>query len=119
MAAVASSGNARAQIARRSLPVSVTREVVVAAVVATGPSIESGQEAIAQERYEHHETVVPGNLLPLVELASGVRDRHFVDAVTHLQNSGGDLRIEAPARLAQSQLSGNVDGEDLVTGLQI
>ena len=48
-------------------------------------------------RPERDEAVAPGDLLALVELAAGVRDRHLVDADALAQDLGRDLGLEVEA----------------------
>src|SRR6266542_6065469 len=79
----------------------------------------SRQKAIAQQRHEHHKAVPPGDLLALVELASGVGNRYLVDTVAHAQDARSDLRIESRPWLAQLQWPRDVEGEWLVAGLHV
>src|SRR3954464_12325021 len=79
----------------------------------------SRQEAVSQQRPQHDEAVSPRDFLTLGELASGVRDGHLVNTNTHLENAGSNFGIEPPTGLAQVELTRNVNGEDLVTGLHV
>src|SRR5712671_5137365 len=54
-------------------------------------------KAVFEQHPERDDTVAPGNLLAFVVAAAVVGDRHFVDAITPLEDLRRDLRLDAEA----------------------
>src|SRR3954449_5888721 len=68
---------------------------------------------------ECRKSVAPGDLLALVELATGVRDRGLVDADPALQDLRGDLRLDVEAVAAQPEVEEQLAVDQLVTRLHV
>src|SRR5215831_13578126 len=76
-------------------------------------------ESIFHQRPESREAVAPGDLLALVELAPGVRDRDLVDADAPAQDLCGDLGLDVEVIRAQVELGDEVGVNELVARLHV
>src|SRR4029079_11213024 len=80
---------------------------------------QSIHEAVLDEGPPRDEAVAPGDLLALVDLASGVRDRHLVDPDAAAQDLRRDLGLELEARRPQGDAVEHRTVEELVTRLHV
>src|SRR4051794_16944004 len=71
------------------------------------------------KRPQRRETVAPSDLLALVELATGVGDRDFVDADLPLQDLRGDLGLDVEAVAPQAEVGHELPVDELVTRLHV
>src|SRR5205085_2316384 len=79
----------------------------------------SSQEATANEGCHDDEGIPPADLLALLELASGIGDGNFIDAIPGAQNLRSDFRIKTPPRCGEPDTTHDVSRYDLVSGLHV
>src|SRR5215210_8299428 len=79
----------------------------------------SANEPVLHERPQCGDPVAPGDLLPLVELAPRVRDRHLVDADAAPEHLGRELGLEVEPVGTKLHAVEHVAFEQLVTGLHV
>src|SRR6476646_10600731 len=73
-------------------------------------------DAVLDQRPERRHAVVPRDLLALVELAAGVRDRHLVDTHAAFQDLRRDLGLDVEAVGRQRELVEQAAVDELVAG---
>src|SRR6266699_3906855 len=76
-------------------------------------------KAILEQDPERHDAIAPGNLLALVVTTAVVSNRHFVDAITALEDLGGDLRLDAEPVALQLKRPQDFHPHRLVAGLHV
>src|SRR2546423_13441489 len=79
----------------------------------------SGNEPVLHERPQRGDPVLPRDLLPLAELATGVRDRHLVDPDAAPENLGRELRLEVEPVGPKLHAVEHAAIEQLVAGLHV
>src|SRR6266550_8966429 len=82
----------------------------------TRPSVP---EAVLEERPQCRESVAPRDLLALVELTPGVRDRYLVDPDAALENLRGDLGFDVETIRLELHVVDEIAIEQLVARLHV